>query len=143
MPFLGERYGVAAITTDMDLEHDQPLAPRRMQPRSDLDGINWKLGRHSNKSAFNQDPFRSRDYRDSAMPLERLKRVDRPTTYMDEANIPRVPKRTDMFARAQFGDMGKANQQAATGGYYARKAEPGSSGRGSRRYSYRKTMTDR
>ena len=58
------------------------------------------------------------------MPLERLKRVDRPTTYMDEANIPRVPKRTDMFARAQFGDMGKANQQAATGGYYARKAAP-------------------
>ncbi len=124
VPFLGERYGVAAITTDMDLEHDLPLAPRRMQPRSDLDGINWKLGRHSNKSAFNQDPFRSRDYRDSAMPLERLKRVDRPTTYMDEANIPRVPKRTDMFARAQFGDMGKANQQSATGGYYARKAAP-------------------
>ena len=52
------------------------------------DGINWKLGRHSNKSAFNQDPFRSRDYRDSAMPLERLKRVETPTTYMDEANIP-------------------------------------------------------
>jgi len=29
-----------------------------------------------------------------------------------------------MFARAQFGDMGKANQDAATGGYYVRKAAP-------------------
>ena len=92
------------------------------QPASELHGLNWRLGRHSNKNAFNQDPFKKRDYKDSAMPLEKLKRVDSPTTYMDEANIPRVPKRTDMFARAQFGDMGKANQQAASGGYYARKA---------------------
>ena len=124
VPYLGTRYGVAVVTTDMELAHDRPLAPRRMQPRSDLAGLNWRLGRHSNKSAFNQDPFARRDYRDSAMPLETLKRVETPTTYMDEANIPRVPKRTDMFARAQFGDMGKANQEAATGGYYARKAAP-------------------
>ena len=36
----------------------------------------------------------------------------------------RVPKRADMFARAQFGDMGKGNQKAATGGFYVRKAAP-------------------
>ena len=124
VPYLGTRYGVAVVTTDMELAHDRPLAPRHAQPRSDLSGLNWQLGRHSNKSAFNRDPFAGRDYRASAMKLERLKRVDRPTTYMDEANIPRVPKRTDMFARSQFGDMGKANQEAATGGYYARKAAP-------------------
>ena len=29
-----------------------------------------------------------------------------------------------MFARAQFGDMGKTNQKAATAGYYVRKAAP-------------------
>ena len=56
------------------------------------------------------------------MPMESIKRTDKPTTYMDEAHIPRVPKRTDMFARAQFGDMGKAVQEGATGGYYAKKA---------------------
>ncbi|MEX0502265.1 2Fe-2S iron-sulfur cluster-binding protein [Alphaproteobacteria bacterium LSUCC0719] len=124
VPYLGTRYGVAVVTTDMDLAHDLPLAPRSAQPRSDLTGLNWKLGRHSNKSAFNRDPFATRDYRASAMKLERLKRVETPTTYIDESNIPRVPKRTDMFARSQFGDMGKANQDAATGGYYARKAAP-------------------
>jgi hypothetical protein len=50
--------------------------------------------------------------------------VDTPTTYIDEPNVARVPKRTDMFARAQFGDMGKALQEGAKGGHYARKAAP-------------------
>ena len=50
--------------------------------------------------------------------------MDTPTTYIDEPNVARVPKRSDMFARAQFGDMGKANQNAAKGGYYVRKAAP-------------------
>ena len=122
VPWLGKRYGLSVVTTDLPLAHDKQLAPLDKQPASELHGLNWRLGRHSNKNAFNQDPFKKRDYKDSAMPLEKLKRVDSPTTYMDEANIPRVPKRTDMFARAQFGDMGKANQQAASGGYYARKA---------------------
>ena len=35
-----------------------------------------------------------------------------PTTYIDEGNVARVPKRADMFARAQFGDMGKTLQDA-------------------------------
>ena len=121
-PWLGTRFGLAVVTTSMPLAHDKPLAPMDQQPRSDLFGLNWQLGRHSAKSAFNQDPFKKRDYKDSAMTLERLKRVDVPTTYIDEAHIPRVPKRTDMFARAQFGDMGQANQKNATNGYYARKA---------------------
>ncbi len=50
--------------------------------------------------------------------------MDEPTTYIDEARVARVPKRTDMFARAQFGDMGKACQDGAKGGHYARKAAP-------------------
>ena len=123
-PFIGKRFGLAVVSTDMQMQHDKPLAPKSSQPRSVLSGIGWKLGLDSAKSAFNQDPFASRDYKDSAMPLERLKRVETPTTYMDEANIPRVPKRTDMFARAQFGDMGRDNQKAATAGYYAIKAAP-------------------
>ena len=122
VPWLGKRYGLSVVTTDMPLAHDQQLAPLHDQPATELYGLNWRLGRHSNKNAFNQDPYKKRDYKDSAMPLEKLRRVDKPTTYIDEANIPRVPKRTDMFARAQFGDMGKANQNAASGGYYARKA---------------------
>ena len=123
-PFVGRRFGVSVITTDMTLAHDQPLAPYEQQPQSVLSGLEFKLGIHSSKTAFNRDPYKHRNYKDSAMPLERIKRVDTPTTYMDEENIPRVPKRTDMFARSQFGDMGKDNQKAATAGYYALKAAP-------------------
>ncbi len=122
IPWLGQRFGLAALTTDMPLAHDAPLAPFDQQPHSDLSGLNWRLGRHSAKTSFNRDPYARRDYRDSAMPMERIKRVDTPTTYMDEAHIPRVPKRTDMFARAQFGDMGKEVQKGATNGHYAKKA---------------------
>ncbi len=121
-PWFGRRFGMSVVTTTMQMETDLPLAPLAEQPQSDLSGFNWRLGRHSAKNAGNKDPFRKRDYKDSPMPLETLKRVDTPTTYIDEANIPRVPKRTDMFARAQFGDMGEANQKNATGGYYARKS---------------------
>ncbi|MGB1911116.1 MAG: NAD-binding oxidoreductase, partial [Candidatus Puniceispirillaceae bacterium] len=123
-PFIGKRFGLAVVSTDMEMRHDLPLAPKADQPHSVLNGIGWKLGTDSAKSSFNQDPFARRDYKDSALPLEKLKRVDSPTTYMDEVNIPRVPKRTDMFARAQFGDMGRDNQKAATAGYYAIKAAP-------------------
>ena len=66
----------------------------------------------------------SGDYVDGAYPFEKLKRVDDPTTYIDEAHVARVPKRTDMFARAQFGDMGTTVQNGAKNGHYARKAAP-------------------
>ncbi|WP_147124844.1 2Fe-2S iron-sulfur cluster-binding protein [Shimia ponticola] len=123
-PYLGTRFGVAVVTTSLDLTHDRPLAPLADQPRWKTHGPAWWLGAASAKSARTLDPYTTRSFRDGAHPFETLKRVDAPTTYMDEEAIPRVPKRTDMFARAQFGDMGKANQKNATGGYYARKAAP-------------------
>jgi reductive dehalogenase len=121
-PWIGEGFGLAAVSTTLELAKDRPLAPLDMQPRRELSGLSWRLGRHSAKSAYTQDPFASRQFVDGPHPFETLKRVDRPTTYIDEANVARVPKRADMFARAQFGDMGKANQQGATGGHYVRKA---------------------
>ena len=118
VPFLGRRFGVAAVTTTMEVAHDAPLGAAAPA------GLRWKLGLGTGVSAGNRDPFARRDYVLGPHPFERLKRVDAPTTYIDEARVARVPKRADMFARAQFGDMGVKNQQMATGGYYARKAAP-------------------
>ncbi|MEM9796268.1 MAG: 2Fe-2S iron-sulfur cluster-binding protein [Pseudomonadota bacterium] len=103
-PFLGERFGLAAVTTTLPLSHDGPLAET---------GLNRR-----------QDPFEKRAFHLGPHPFETLKRVDAPTTYIDEAHIPRVPKRADLFARAQFGDMGPAVQKGATGGHYVLKAAP-------------------
>ena len=109
-PFIGSQLGIAAVTTTFEMASDQSLA--------DLP--------NTRKS---QQAFAKRRFKDGPHPFEKLKRVDTPTTYMDEARIPRVPKRTDMFSRALFGDMGKHLQEGAKGGKYVNKAAPSSAQR--------------
>ena len=109
-PFIGADFGIAAITTSFDVAPDRPLDPAVDMPRQ-------------------RQPYAKRRFVDGAHPFETLKRVDEPTTFIDEARVPRVPKRADMFARAQFGDMGKPLQDGAKGGYYVRKSAPSSAQR--------------
>ena len=123
-PYVGTGFGVAAVTTEFEMAADRPLAPLAEQPSFRTKGPAWVFGLGFAKNAFNREPFAKRRYVDGALPFETLRRVERPTTFIDEERVARVPKRTDMFARAQFGDMGKAAQEAATGGHYARKAAP-------------------
>ncbi|MGI9492742.1 MAG: NAD-binding oxidoreductase, partial [Geminicoccaceae bacterium] len=123
-PYVGERFGLAAMTTNFAVAADQPLVPLSEQPWFRAHGPAWMLGMGFAKNAFNRERFAKRRYVDGAYPFETLKRVDQPTTFIDEARVARVPKRTDMFARAQFGDMGKNVQDGAKNGHYARKAAP-------------------
>jgi reductive dehalogenase len=118
-PFIGQRFGVAVVTCRMDLACDRPLADT-----PGTGGMVWRLGKGVQRSALNRNPFDTRRFVDGGHPFEKLKRVDTPTTYIDEAHVARVPKRADMFARAQFGDMGKTLQDGAKGGHYARKSAP-------------------
>ncbi|MBM2575195.1 4Fe-4S dicluster domain-containing protein [Jannaschia sp. Os4] len=106
LPGLARRGGLptdgvtlAAVTTTL------PLAEARMETAS-------------------KDPYARRPYHLGPHPFESLRRVDAPTTYIDEPNVPRVPKRADLFARAQFGDLGPKVQRKATAGHYVRKAAP-------------------
>ena len=124
-PFLGTRYGVAAITTTFKVAPDKPLKPRAnlsIMERIKSHGPAWWVGKGFEKNIFNAVPYKNRRFKDGAFPFETSKRVDKPTTYMDEPRIPRVPKRTDMFARAIFGDMGKKVQDGAKNGNYVRKS---------------------
>ncbi|MEP1520417.1 reductive dehalogenase [Ascidiaceihabitans sp.] len=120
-PYIGTRFGIGAVTTTFELAADQPLAPLSAQPKSAF-GAAWRLGTSSAKNAMNAVPYAKRRFVDGAHPFEKLKRVDTPTTYIDEDRVARVPKRTDMFARAQFGDMGKKMQDGAKGGRYVAQA---------------------
>ncbi len=124
VPWLGKRFGLAAVTTEMEIAHDRPLQPLAEQPWFRTQGPAWWLGAGFAKNALNRDAYAKRRYVDGAHPFENLKRVDTPTTYIDEQNVARVPKRADMFARAQFGDMGKSLQDATKGGHYVRKSAP-------------------
>lgn len=116
-PFLGTRFGLAAITTSMSLEPDLPLEPGQRP------GLGWRLGTGANSaSAGRRDPYAKRRYVDGPHPFETLRRVDTPTTYIDAKNVARVPKRANMFARSLFGDLGKNVQESAKNGNYARKS---------------------
>ncbi len=117
-PFLGKRFGLSAVSTVFEMACDQPLAPQKPSVKN----LRWYFGVGTPKSALNRDPYKNRGYVDGAQRFEKLKRVDLPTTYIDEPNVARVPKRTDMFARALFGDMGQKVQAGAKRGNYARKA---------------------
>ncbi len=123
-PWIGEGFGLAVVTTSMTLAPDQPLAPWNEQPWFSAKGPTWWMGTHTSKNAFNRDPYAKRNYCDGAHPFEKLKRAETPTTYIDEERVARVPKRSDMFARSQFGDLGKKVQTGALGGWYARKNAP-------------------
>ena len=116
-PFTGDRYGLAAITTTLDMTPDQPIAPGQRPPASYKAGF----GTHA-KTARTRDPFASRDFALGPHPFETLKRVAEPTTYIDRANVARVPKRANMFVRSLFGDLGKQVQDATRNGNYVRKS---------------------
>ena len=122
-PYIGSRFGIGALTTNFPMAPDEPLVPFSEQPKSAF-GLAWKMGKGFSKSASNNQPYAKRRFVDGAHPFETLKRVDKTTTFIDEPRVARVPKRTDMFARAQFGDMGKQTQAGATGGHYAKKSAP-------------------
>lgn len=124
-PFLGTRFGVVAVTTTFDIAPDLPLTPRAnlsLLAKLKSHGPAWWAGMGFEKNIFNAVPYKSRKFKDGAYPFEKTKRVEKPTTFIDEARVPRVPKRTNMFARAIFGDMGPAVQQGAKNGNYVRKS---------------------
>ncbi len=116
-PFLGPRFGLAAITTTLEMAADLPLAPGQKP------GWRWKTGLGPQaKNAWNRDPYAKRLFRDGPHPFETLRRVENPTTLIDAKNVARVPKRANMFARALFGDLGPIAQAGAKDGNYVRKS---------------------
>jgi len=126
-PYLGTRYGLAAVTTTLTLAPDQPLVGDGRTGRSH--GVAWWTGAAAPRRAATAEAFAHREFRMGPYPFERLKRVEEPTTLIDEARVPRFPKRADFFARALYGDMGKAVQEGAKGGRYVAKSPIGACAR--------------
>lgn len=128
-PYVGKRFALAAVTTTMELVPDQPLGANAGHNGWRSHGPDWQIGRHTPRSAATAQPFAKRPFHLGPYPFETLKRVPKPTTFMDEPRIPRFPKRAEFFARALFGDMGKSVQEVAKGGYYVVKSPIGACAR--------------
>ena len=128
-PYVGARYGLAAVTTNLALQPDQALAPAGWIDQLRSHGPSWWAGKGTFKSAFNREAYASREFRLGAYPFETLKRRDTPTTFIDHERVPRFPKRADFFARVLFGDMGKAPQKDGKDAYYVMKSPIGACAR--------------
>ncbi len=121
-PFIGPRFGLAVVTTTLQLEPDRPLRGQGLADLVRAKGVGWWTGAAASKNGRNKVDFANRNFRDSRYPVETLKRVDKPTTFIDEERIPRSPKSGEFFLRAAFGDIGKAAQDASKDGYSVSKA---------------------
>lgn len=121
-PFVGDRFEVAAVTTSMELSPDRPLRDQTLLDLWHAKGPVWWIGAAAPKSPRTVVDMKGRPYRDSRYPTEKLKRVERTTTFIDEERIPRVPKSSEMFLRAAFGDLGKPALEASKDGYSVSKA---------------------
>jgi reductive dehalogenase len=129
-PYVGRRFGLAAVTTTMPLAADLPLAEDPgLLDRLRSHGPAWWIGIGSPKSATNHEPYAHRDFRMGAYPFESIPRRKEPTTFIDHDRVPRFPKRADFFARALFGDLGRATQDAAKNAMYVLKSPIGACAR--------------
>ncbi len=108
-PYLGSRFEVAAITTQYELLADTPLARHAAPGR-----LRYWLGIHGATSGRARNQRAKRASHLGAYPMERVKRVERPTTLILDDEVPRVPKRAEFFMRARSGDLGaKAQREVA------------------------------
>lgn len=128
-PYVGRRFGLAAITTTFAMQADLPLAPTTAASRWHSHGPAWWVGKGTAKGALHRDPFAQRDFASGPLPFETLQRRAEPTTFIDHERVPRFPKRADFFARILFGDMGQTVQEAAKNAHYVMKSPMGACAR--------------
>jgi reductive dehalogenase len=128
-PYVGRRFGLAAVTTTLAFAADRPLADGTAADRLRTHGPAWWLGSAAAKNAFAHEPFAHREFRSGELPFETLTRRDTPTTFIDHERVPRFPKRADFFARALFGDLGRNVQDNAKNAYYVMKSPIGACAR--------------
>ena len=113
-PYLGDQFGVAAVSTTMAMAADPPLARRGAWQTLKSHGPGWWLGVGGARPGCKGQLFKNRPYRLGPYPMEKIKTRPTPTTLIDKPKVPRIPKRHDMFIRAALGDLGEKAQRELT-----------------------------
>lgn len=112
VPYLGKKYGMAAVSTEMELTPDLPLSGEKNWKSH---GPSYYFGLKGTKPGLKLGTSANRPLHMGKFPMENIKRIDKPTTIVDQPNIPRIPKRHDMFIRAAHGDLGEKPAKAMEG----------------------------
>ncbi|NNC91858.1 MAG: 4Fe-4S dicluster domain-containing protein, partial [Acidimicrobiia bacterium] len=111
VPYLPGGFALAAVSTDIELAPDAPLARRGplSQLRTTL-SPGWLFGRHGTRARIARLNGDHRPVHMGRYPMEKIKRVEEATTLILADEVPRVPKRAAWFERAGRGDLGKKFQ---------------------------------
>ncbi|MGQ4809242.1 hypothetical protein NKDENANG_02657 [Candidatus Entotheonellaceae bacterium PAL068K] len=104
-PYLPGGFGLAAVSTDLPMTPDRPLARQTLSTRLRSHGPHWWLGLGGTRPGWKRLTGRDRPMHLGPYPMEHIKRVDEPTTLITD-DIPRVPQRANFFTRAAYGDFG-------------------------------------
>jgi reductive dehalogenase len=109
-PYLENRFALAVVTTNYELDVDLPLHKSARHGR-DLD---YYLGLSGAVSGLERWRRKRRPSHLGPYPVETLKRVGKPTTQIFEDEVPRVPSRANFYVRTALGDLSaKALREAA------------------------------
>ncbi len=104
-PLIPDGFAVATITTDLSLPADGPLGPRSRFDDAAL-GLRHLLGVGGTRPGWRRLTGRHRPWHLGRYPMEKVRRVDEPTTLILEDEVQRVPARHNFFVRARAGDLG-------------------------------------
>ena len=110
-PYLGDQFGMAVVSTTMELAGDAPLAKRGILASLKSHGPGWWLGLGGARPGYKGKLYQNRPFHLGPYPMENLESVEQPTTLIDRPNVPRIPKRHDMFIRSALGDLGEKVQK--------------------------------
>jgi ferredoxin len=108
MPFLKRGFRIGVVTTDYALAPDLPIAP---EARLDWPDSSAYMGEGGTRAGFEDAELDRRPLHLGRWPMERIPRVDEPTTLVLRGEIQRVSKRADLFTRALAGDLGDKPQR--------------------------------
>jgi ferredoxin len=111
MPFTGSGFRIGAVTTQYPLAVDRPIAADA--PLAWPDSAAY-LGVGGTQPGFAAAEEAQRPLHLGRYPMERIPRVNEPTTLVLHDEIQRVPKRADLFTRALAGDLGPKAQHERT-----------------------------
>lgn len=103
-PFIRQGFRLGVVTTDFPLAEDVPLAAEASLNWPDSDAY---LGRDGTRPGYLEAETANRPLHMGRYAMERIRRVDEPTTLILRDELRRVPKRADFFNRALAGDLGE------------------------------------
>ena len=104
-PFLRRGYAVAVVTTNLELTPDGPLAPRNALQNLAIAAKHW-LGWGGTRPGWSRLDGRHRPWHLGRYPMEKVRRVDEPTTLIIPEEVRRPAARHNFFVRAGAGDLG-------------------------------------